>query len=77
MVSSTARPESITDPYDEGYPRSSEADLDPGPDASESLDYADRVVSDEHRVAVQGRRPEPSRDDENRYGNVDDAESRH
>lgn len=80
MVPSTARPASKTDPYDEGYPRSSEADLDPGADASESLDYADRMVSDEHRVAVHGRRLEPPGNDENRYedaDDVDDAESRH
>lgn len=52
MVVSTSRP----DPYDEGYPRSSAADLDPGPDLSESLDDADRVASDEHRVVPDGRR---------------------
>jgi hypothetical protein len=79
MVISTARRASKTDPYDEGYPPSSEADLDPGPDPSESLDYADRLASDEHRVAVQGRRLEPSGNKENRYeaDGVDDDESRH
>jgi hypothetical protein len=79
MVLSTARPASKTDPYDEGYPSSSEADLDPGPDSSESLDYADRVASAEHRVAVQGVRLELSGNEEHRYedaDDVDDAESR-
>jgi hypothetical protein len=57
MVLSTSR----LDPYDEGYPRSSEADLDPGTDFSESLDDADRVASDEHRVVPGGRRPMGSR----------------
>ncbi len=56
MVAATFRP----DPSDEGYPRSSKADLDPGPDVSESLDDADRVASDEHRVVLEGRRPDGS-----------------
>jgi hypothetical protein len=76
MVVATSRP----DPYDEGYPRSSQADLDPGPDPSESLDTADRVASDEHRVVLGGRRPDPSTDDEDLFedgDDVDDAESRH
>jgi hypothetical protein len=37
-------PTSGPDSYNEGYPRSSDADLDPGPDVRESLDDADRVV---------------------------------
>jgi hypothetical protein len=49
MVVETSSP----DPYDEGYPRSSEADLDPGPDLSGSLDDADLVASDEHRVVPE------------------------
>jgi hypothetical protein len=75
MVVATSRP----DPYDEGYPRSSQADLDPGPDPSESLDDADRVASDEHRVVLGGRRPDRSTDGEDLFDgdDVDDAESRH
>ena len=75
-----APPTSKPDPYDEGYPRSSEADLDPGPDLSESLDDADRAVSGEHRVLPDGRRPHLSTDDGELYGEADDvydAESRH
>ena len=52
MVIATSR----SDPFNEGYPPSSEADLDPGPDLSESLDDADRSASDEHRVAPEHRR---------------------
>jgi hypothetical protein len=70
MVAATFTP----DPSDEGYPRSSKADLDPGPDVSESLDDADRVASDEHRVVLEGRRPDGATDDEDRS---EDAESRH
>jgi hypothetical protein len=44
MGVATSRP----DACDEGYSQSSEADLDPGPDLSETLDDADRVASDEH-----------------------------
>jgi hypothetical protein len=76
MVFSTSK----LDPYDEGYPRSSEADLDPGPELSESLDDADRVASDEHRVVPGGRRPDGPTDDEDRYEDADDrddAGSRH
>ncbi len=54
MVDATSWP----DPHDEGYPRSSEADLDPGPDLSGSLDDADLVASDEHRVVPEHHRPE-------------------
>jgi hypothetical protein len=64
MVVATAWP----DPYDEGYPRSSEADLDPGPDLSGSLDDADLVASDEHRFVPEHHRPEAPLD-------TDDAES--
>lgn len=61
MVAATSQP----NPYDEGYPRSSEATLDPGPDLSESLEDADRVASEEHRVAPAGRREGESTDEEN------------
>ncbi len=76
MVVATSRP----DPYDEGYPRSSQADLDPGPGPSESLGNADRVASDEHRVVLGGRRPDRSTDGKDPFedaDDVDDAESRH
>jgi len=75
MVVSISR----SDPYEEGYPRSSAADLDPGPDLSESLDDADRAASDEHRVVLQGRQLDQSTEDI-RYDDADDAdegESRH
>jgi len=70
-----SRPE----PYKEGYPRSSEADLDPGPDRSESLDDADRAACDEHRVVPERRRPGAVNDeDRSDYADdLDDAESRH
>ncbi len=71
-------PTSRSDSHDEGYPRSSAADLDPGPDLNESLDYADRLASDEHRVVLQGRQldrsTEADRHEEADY--LDDAESR-
>jgi hypothetical protein len=76
MVVSTSGP----DPYNEGYPRSSEADLDPGPDLSESLEDADRVTSDEHRVVPERRRPGGAANDEDRFDDaddVDDADSLH
>jgi hypothetical protein len=69
-------PSSRPDPYDEGYPPSNAADLDPGPDPSESLDYADRVAGDEHRVVMEGRQPDRLTDDD-RYEDVDGSESRH
>jgi len=72
-------PTSRSDPYEEGYPRSSATDLDPGPDLSESLDDADRAASDEHRVVLQGRQLDQSTEDI-RYDDADDAddgESRH
>jgi hypothetical protein len=65
---------------DDGYPRSSEADLDPGPDLSESLEDADRAAGDEQRVTPQGRRPDESIEDDERFEDadgVDDQESRH
>ena len=71
---------STAGPYDEGYPRSSEADLDPDPGLSESLEDADRAAGDEHRVALEGRRPDGGIEDEERFEDtdgVDDAESRH
>jgi len=62
------------DPYGEGYPRSSDADLDPGPGVSESLDDADVVASDEHRVVAERGRHRPT-DAEDRFEDEDDAES--
>ena len=73
MVAATSKP----GPYDEGYPRSSEADLDPGPDVSESLDDADRVAGDEQRAVPQGRRPDGSTEADDPFEDADDAESRH
>ena len=76
MVAATFTP----DPSDAGYPRSSKADLDPGPDVSESLDDADRVASDEHRVVLEGRRPDGATAAEDDLDDADDgdrAESRH
>jgi len=69
-------------PYDEGYPPSSESDLDPGvgPHLSESLEEADREVGEEHRIEPPGRRPDGSIEDEDRYEDadrVDDDEFRH
>ena len=52
VIRATAPP----DPLDAGYPRSTAADLDPGPDLSESLEEADRTASDEHRVLPEHRR---------------------
>jgi len=66
--------------YDEGYPPSAEADLDPGLGLSESLEEADREVGDEHRTSPEGRRPDGSIEDEDRFDDadrVDDAEFRH
>lgn len=66
------------DSDDEGYPRSSEADLDPGPDLSESLADADLAASDEHRVAPERRRQDGPLTNEDGFENddeVDDAES--
>ncbi len=67
-------------PFDEGYPPSSEADLDPGPDLTESLDDADRDARAEHHFAPEGRRPDGSIEDEERFEDadrVDDANSHH
>jgi hypothetical protein len=60
MVASTSGPES----YADGHPRSSDADLDPGPDVRESLEDADRVASDEHRVVAEHRRSGGSTNDQ-------------
>jgi hypothetical protein len=73
MVVATSGP----DPYDEGYPRSLEADLDPTPGQSQSLDDADREASNEQRVVLEDRRPDGSTDDEGRFEDTGDAESRH
>jgi hypothetical protein len=53
-------------PFDEGYPASRRADLDPGPDLTESLEEADRDAGDEHRFAPDRRRPDASIEDEER-----------
>jgi hypothetical protein len=45
----------------------------------ESVDDADRVASDEHRVVAERRRPGGSTNDEDRFedaDDLDDAESR-
>jgi hypothetical protein len=60
---------------DEGYPLSSEADLDPGPDLRQSLDEADREAGNEQRFVPEGRRPYGSIEDEDRdegAGNADE-----
>ena len=72
----------MADPYDEGYPASAEADLDPGRGVGlqESLEDADREVGDEHRIGPDGRRPDASIEDEDRFDDgdrVDDPEFRH
>jgi hypothetical protein len=72
MLAATSKP----DLYNEGYPRSSEADLDPGPERCESLEEADLVISDEHRVVLVGRGAGGSRDDETSFEDADDVESR-
>jgi hypothetical protein len=68
-VVDTPRPDS----YDDGYPRSSEADLDPGSDVSESLADADLAASDEHRVAPE-RRQDGSFTNEDGFANADDVD---
>jgi hypothetical protein len=50
--------------FDEGYPPSSDADLDPGPDTAESLDDADRAAAGEQRVALEGHGPDESTSDD-------------
>jgi hypothetical protein len=70
MVAVTFTP----DPSDEGYPRSSKADLDPGPDVSESLDDADRVASHEHRVVLENRRPDEWTSDEDDLEEANDGD---
>jgi hypothetical protein len=62
------------DPLD-GYPRSSDADLDPGPDSSESFDDADRMASDEHRVVPEHRRHDEPTDNDDGFEDADDVES--
>jgi hypothetical protein len=61
------------DLFDEGYPRSSEADLDPGPDPSQSLEEADVVASDEHRVTLEHQRHNRPTDDADRFEDADSA----
>lgn len=53
--------------FGEGYPRSSEADLDPGSDLTESLEDADREAVKEQRCAPEGRGPDGSADDEESF----------
>lgn len=48
---------------DEGYPSSSEADLEPGRGTSKSLADADRAAGDENRVRPEGQGPDESMDD--------------
>ena len=70
---------STVDRYD-GYPRSSEADLDPGLSLTESLDDADRAMGQEQRFTPEGQRPDCSIEDDERFeesDGVDDADSRH
>ena len=69
----------MAEPFDEGYPASRKADLDPGPDLAESLEDADRQASDEHRFAPERRRPDFSNEDEERFeddNEIDREESR-
>ena len=71
---------STVDRYDDGYPRSSEADLDPGSSLTESLDDADRAMGQEQRFTPEGQRPDCSVEDDERFeesDGVDDADSRH
>ena len=66
--------------FDVGYPVSSDADLDPGPRPADSLEDADRDAADEHRFTPEGRRPDGSIEDEERFEDadgVDDADARH
>lgn len=68
------------DDYTEGYPSSTEADLDPGPALTTSLEDADREVGREQRHALEGRRPDGSIEDEEHIENgdaIDDVESLH
>lgn len=65
---------SETDSYNEGYPRSSDADLDPGPDVRETLDHADRVASNEHRVVDERRRVDDPTNSEDQFEDVDDID---
>jgi len=60
--------------FDEGYPLSSEADLDPGPDLGESLDEADREAGNEQRYVPEGPRPDGSIEDEDRFEGSGDAD---
>ena len=59
----------------ENNPPNIAADLDPGPDLSESLDYADRVARDEHRVVMGGRQVDWLTDDDG-HEDADDSEPR-
>jgi hypothetical protein len=60
--------------FDEGYPVSSETDLDSGPDESESLDAADREARNEQRFVPEGPRPDESIEDEDRFEGSGDAD---
>lgn len=50
--------------FDEGYPRSSDADLDPESDEPQTLDDADRAAGSEHRVALEGHGPDDAISDD-------------
>jgi len=60
--------------FDEAYPLSREADLDPGPDMGESLDEADLEAGNEQRYVPEGRRPDDSIEDEDRVEGSGDAD---
>jgi hypothetical protein len=80
LLTVAARESPMAGPYDEGYPPSTEADLDPGSGLNEPLEEADREVGDEHRTGPEGRRPDGSLEDEDRFEDadrVDDAEFLH
>ncbi len=67
-------------PFDEGYPRSTVAALDPGLIHTVSLDHADHEAGGEHRIELQGRRPDGAIEDDERFEEadaLDDAESHH
>lgn len=71
-------------PLDEGYPRSSDADRDPDSDSQQSLDEADHDARKEQRFVAEGRRPDGSIEDEDRFegsgdaaDEADEAESSH
>ena len=73
MVVATSR----TDPHDEGYPRSTVADLDPGPTRANPSKKPISSRSHEHRVVPEHQRHDRT-DNEDRFDDaddIDDAES--